>query len=89
MAYFSTFPTYNPQKQLPLGQLNRAIYVMFLAKNVMSFYLLDPMNRPHTRGKRTELYRDFTTASLPHEELQKPKSRTIGSRVRLTSSPFP
>ena len=84
MAYFPTFPTYSPQKQLPLGQPNRAIFVMFLAKNVMSFYLLDPMNGPHTWGKRTELYCEFKTASLPHEELQKPKSRTRRSTLRRT-----
>ena len=84
MAYFSTFSTYRPQKQLRLGQANRAKNVMFLAKNVMSFWLLDPMNGPHTFGKRTKLYRDFTTASQPHDELQKPKSRTIGSSVRRT-----
>ena len=67
------------------GPKTRSIYVMFLSKNVMSFYLLDPMDGHHTWGKKTELYRNFTTVPPPHEELQKPKSRTMRCCVRATS----
>ena len=86
MAYFSTFSTYSPQKQLPLGQPNRAINVMYLAKNVMSFYLLDPMNGPHTWGKRAELYSDFQRLPRPMKSYKNQRAEQsvpgYGSQVR-------
>ena len=63
MAYFSTFPAYRTPEALYSGGTAKAINVMFLAKNVMSFFLLGPMNGSHTFGKRTEIYSKFYAGS--------------------------
>ena len=59
---FQLFQLTEP-KTLCTGNAARSKNVMFLSKNVMSFFLRGPMNTSHTFGKRTELYSNFYAGS--------------------------
>lgn len=60
---FFNFSDLQALKTICPGNAARSKNVMFLSKNVMSFFLRGPMNTSHTFGKRTELYSNFYAGS--------------------------